>query len=488
VSDQRAIIDIGSNTVRLVIYNGPPRAPIVLLNEKVTPRLGKDVAANGLLSEKAMEVALAALARYAALLRMRGVGDVQTVATAAVRNARNGPEFLAAVEALGLSPRLLSGEEEAQASAMGVIAAFPGAKGVVGDLGGGSLELVAVDGESCEGGVTLPFGTLNLPALRARGPGRFAQRVRDGLKTVGWNTGAGLPFFIVGGSWRALALHSMRATGWPLDDPHDFELSPEEAIRICTGLARGKIGETDPRISSARLATLPDAAALLGVLAEQLAPSRIVFSSWGLREGLLYSQLDEATRAQDPMLAGVAAFAADARVSFLAAEKVTRWTGGISSDDDAANGNLRLAGTMLALASLRSEPNLRADQAIAWALRKRWIGLNARGRAMLAMTVFANTGHTEIPEPLAPLASEEDFSRAISWGLAVRLCRKLSGGAEEALDQTALRRVGDRLVLEFQHPVQALTSNSVAKNLRILAEWLGLEWSIEYPAEDRKTD
>lgn len=482
MNDQKAIIDIGSNTVRLVVYNGPPRAPVILLNEKVTPRLGQDVASSGELSAKAMDLALAALSRYALLLRMRGVEDVQTVATAAVRDADNRDSFLAEIEKLGLSPRVLSGDEEARASAMGVIAAFPGAKGVVGDLGGGSLELVSIDGEDCDGAITLPFGTLRLPGLREAGQKQFAATVRRSLKKAGWKAGEGSPFYIVGGSLRALALHSMRETSWPLDDPHDFELAPDEALRICAALASGEVGETDPRISSARLATLPDAAALLGELVENIAPSRIVFSSWGLREGLLYGQLDGKTRKQDPMLSGVAAFAADARVSFLAAEQATRWTGAIEPDGGEIHGNLRLAGTMLALASLRSEPNLRADQAIAWALRKRWIGLDARGRAMLAMTVFANTGHTEVPEALAPLASEEDFRRAIAWGLAVRLCRKLAGGAGEALDKTTLARKDGRLVVEFQRDVQALANNSVAKSLRNLAEWLELEWAVEFPA------
>ncbi|MDG2001726.1 MAG: Ppx/GppA family phosphatase [Novosphingobium sp.] len=487
MTDQRAIIDIGSNTVRLVIYNGPPRAPIVLLNEKVTPRLGKDVAVDGRLSDNAMELALAALSRFALLLRMREISDIQTVATAAVRDASNRAEFLAAVERLGLAPRVLSGEEEAQASAMGVIAAFPGTKGVVGDLGGGSLELLAFDGGNCDPGITLPFGTLKLPALREDGAERFAERVRKGLKHANWKAGAGLPLFIVGGSWRALALHCMQQTGWPLDDPHDFELAPDEALDLFAPLALGEVDGTDPRISSSRRATLPDAAALLGLLVDRLEPSRIVFSSWGLREGLLYSRLDKKTRAQDPMLSGVAAFAADARVSFVTAERVTRWTSAISyEDDDQANGNLRLAGTMLALASLRSEPNLRADQAIAWALRKRWIGLNARGRAMLAMTVFANTGHTDIPEALAPLTSESDFKQAIAWGLGVRLCQKLTGTAEQALEQTALIRDDTRLILELEEPMQALTSNSVAKNLRNLAEWLGLEWSIDFLAKGQK--
>jgi exopolyphosphatase / guanosine-5'-triphosphate,3'-diphosphate pyrophosphatase len=482
VSDQKAIIDIGSNSVRLVVYNGPPRAPVVLLNEKVTPRLGLDVAANGKLSQESMDFTLSALSRHALLLRMREVEDVQTVATAAVRDAGNREEFLEDVAALGLSPRVLSGEEEALASAMGVIAAFPGARGIVGDLGGGSLELVSIDGEACGGAITLPFGTLRLPALREGGRKHFAATVKRSLKKAGWKAGKGEPFYIVGGSLRALALHAMHETSWPLDDPHDFELSPDEAVRICTALAGGEVGETDPRISSSRRATLPDAAALLAELVLQIRPSRIVFSSWGLREGLLYSRLDKETRAQDPMLAGVATFAADARVSFLLAERVTKWTAAIDPGDDDRNGNLRLAGTLLALASLRSEPNLRADQAIDWALRKRWIGLDARGRAMLAMTVFAHTGHTEVPQSLAPLASGEDFRLAIAWGLAVRLCRKVTALTDEALQRTRLTRKNDRLAVEFERQVQALANNSVAKSLRLLADWLGLESSLEFPA------
>ncbi|HWU03235.1 MAG TPA: exopolyphosphatase, partial [Novosphingobium sp.] len=171
--DLRAIIDIGSNTVRMVIYAGPPRAPTVLFNEKVTARLGKGVAEDGRLSPKSRATALAALSRFALLLRLHGVRDVRTVATAAARDASDGAAFLDEVRALGLTPRLLSGEEEAIASAHGVLAGFPGARGIVGDLGGGSLELIDIDGTGCTHGVSLPLGTLRLPALRAEGPTKF---------------------------------------------------------------------------------------------------------------------------------------------------------------------------------------------------------------------------------------------------------------------------------------------------------------------------
>jgi len=490
--EKRAIIDIGSNTVRLVVYNGPPRAPVVILNEKVSAKLGRDICKTGALSDKAMNTALSALARFAALLEMLGIANVDCVATAASRDASNGPQFLAAVRDLGLQPRLLTGEEEARASATGVAAAFPGARGTVGDLGGGSLELVAIDGEVCKGGITLPYGTLRLPDLRAQGPAHFAAIVGSGLADAGWSHGADLPLYIVGGSWRALALQGMYEIGWPLDDPHDFELAPDEALRLCRQLEKGKPERTDPRIAASRIAALPDAAALLGQLIERIGPSRIVFSSWGLREGLVFAGLDEATRAQDPMLAGVSAFARTALVTHEHAEAVARWTATVSPEgpgpeeprpDDAGDANLRLASTMLALAAMRSEPNMRAEQAMGWALRKRWVGLNARGRAMMAMTVFANSGLTQVPPELARLASAADLHRATGWGLAIRLCRRLTGCADEALARTALRREGEELVLALEEPVQALYSNGVGKDMRALAEWLKLEWKVKVVAD-----
>ena len=163
---QRAIIDIGSNTVRLVVYGGSPRAPTVLYNEKVAARLGREMAETGAMPADSIELAMRGLKRFALLLDDLGIEDVETVATAATREASNGPEFIAAIEELGLSPRVISGEEEACLSAHGVLGAFPGAKGVVADLGGGSLELVHIADNRTGDPVSLPLGTLRLPALR----------------------------------------------------------------------------------------------------------------------------------------------------------------------------------------------------------------------------------------------------------------------------------------------------------------------------------
>jgi len=474
---KRAIIDIGSNTVRLVVYNGPPRAPVVILNEKVNARLGKDLGRTGAISDKSMRTALPALARFAELLKLLEVETVECVATAAARDASNGPRFLDAVRGFGLSPRLLSGEEEARASAMGVIAAFPGAHGVVADLGGGSLELVEVDRGTSGSGITLPFGTLRLADLRADGPARFAETVREGLERVAWHQGVYLPLYIVGGSWRALALQAMRVLNWPVDDPHGFELTGPEALKIARLFAKGKVENPDPRISNSRLGTLPDAAALMAEVVTQLSPSRLVFSSWGLREGLLHAQLEPEVQAQDPMLASVAGFTMGARVTAADAVAVCDWTGPVC-DEDPSEGKLRQAATLLALAAMRTEPNLRTEEAMTWALRKRWIGLDMHGRGMMAMTIFANSGLTDVPEQLSRLATPKDFNRAIAWGLAVRLCRRLHGGSPKALAWTSLKRDGKQITLTLSERALPLFASSTTKDLRALSDCLGLQWCI----------
>lgn len=481
-NQRRAIIDIGSNTVRLVIYAGPPRAPSVVFNEKVTAKLGKGLAETGLLSDKAAITALAALARYAALLEAQGITQIETVATAAARDAGNGPEFLAKVAALGLSPRLLSGQEEAVTSAWGVLAAFPGAEGIVADLGGGSLELTDIAGDTCEHGVSFPWGSLRLRGLRAAGPQKFARHVKRELKAVGWAGRKGLPLFLVGGSCRALAQYAKHVLAWPIEDPHAFELEPSRALALFRPLEQGQLDAAIPGVSSTRLAALPDAAALVVNLVRELKPSKLVFSSWGLREGLLYRQLSSEARAEDVLLAGITAFAEDLGTSTATAAMIADWTALTAPAADPAREPLRLAATALALASLRLEPNLRPQHSVDWALRKRWIGLDAEGRAMLAATLLANSGKLTVPEGVARIASLGALREAVAWGLAVRLARKLSGCSPRPLAASALSRSGSKLVLTVQAPFQVLVTDTIEKDLRQLAAWLGLEPEIALPS------
>ena len=475
-AEQRAVIDIGSNTVRMVIYGGPPRAPRILFNEKVTARLGRGVVENGKLSGKSSGVAMATLARFVGLIKLQGVRQVDTVATAAVRDAANGGQFLAAVQAIGLEPRLLTGEEEALTSAMGVIGAFPHARGVVADLGGGSLELVHVDGQSCEPGISLPLGSLRLPQLREGGNAKFGQRIHSVVTGAGWSCAAGETLYLVGGSHRAFARFAIHHLDWPLDDPHGFQLSPDQALAICRRILRGKLAPGTAGLSASRLSGLPDTAALLSVLIRETRPAALVFSSWGLREGLLYSALDKASREQDPLLAGVSAFTESMDVPVATGIMVARWTTAANPQDGENREALRLAASMLALASHRIEPNLRAELASQWALRKRWIGASAEDRAMIAACVLASAGRSAaLPPTISRLASADSLREAQAWGLAIRLCRRFTAPAAQALANSALRHEGSQLILSAREPYAALFTDTIEKDLHALAARLDLQ-------------
>lgn len=476
----RAIVDIGSNTVRLVIYGGPPRAPVVLHNEKVTARLGKAVAERGALSGKAQQAALGALARFRCLLDLRGVYRTDVVATAAVRDASNGAEFLAQVAALGFAPRLLSGVEEAEVSAMGVVGAFPDAHGVVADLGGGSLELVDVAAGVPSHGVSLPLGTLRLPPLRAKGMAPFRARVAASMASAGWSTAPGGTLYLVGGSFRAFARHVLHQAHSTWDDPHGFALDAEPAARYARALSRRK-GEAIapvPGIAGSRLASLPDAAALLLALIGSIQPARVVFSSWGLREGLLYADLPEGTRRQDPLLAGVAEFVRPRGVSAATATMVAGWAAVASPPDGNGTGQgserLRLAATMLALAAATVEPNLRADLAVTWALRKRWIGVTNRERTMLAAALMAGSARFDLPPAWHTYADSDDLRAAQAWGLGARLCRRFSGCSPKALAESRLSHEPGVLMLHVGEPYGVLLNEGVDRDLRALGGLLGL--------------
>lgn len=468
----RAIIDIGSNTVRLVIYGGPPRAPVVLHNEKVTARLGRGLAETGRISGKSATLALTALARYAALLRIQGITSVDAVATAAVRDATNGQELLERIRALGLNPRLLSGEEEALASAHGVQAAFPGAQGVVADLGGGSLELIHIAPDGCEHGASMPLGTLRLTALRSAGPAAFRKTVQRQLAAAGWGGSQQQPLYLVGGSWRALARVAMQRDDWPLDDPHGHELTAPAAAALTKALKAGKPAKGLAGVPAGRVAAMPDAAALLEVLLQELAPTRVVFSSWGLREGVLLAGLDAATLQQNPLLAGVTDFAEGRGIPAALARQVADWTAPAAGQP--ADEPLRLAATMLALASFRAEPNRRVTEAMDWALHKRWIGASAQDRAMLAATALAHAGQVDLPPVLHQLAAPDRLHQAVGWGLAIRLCRKFSLCLPEVLLGSALSVSGAGLHVSVTPAHAPLLTDGVDKHRRNLAQWLGL--------------
>src|SRR5580658_3616209 len=303
-----AVIDVGSNSVRLVLYRIEGRAVWTVFNEKILAGLGRDLAETGRLSREGVDAAMAALRRFAALAAGVKSDKVFAVATAAVRDAEDGPAFCRRVRAeTGLDLRVLSGAEEARYAAMGVLAGAPGSVGLAGDLGGASLELIRL-GKPDEG-VTLPLGPF---AFKDRyDPDRVRSQVErrlkphlDMLKTT--------TFHAVGGAWRNLALLAMRMSDYPLEIVHQYEMSRREALEAARLIARQSPRSLDriEGISRRRLETLPHAAAVLEGLVDLLGVERVVLSAYGLREGVLFEAMAPADRALDPLIEGCSALSA----------------------------------------------------------------------------------------------------------------------------------------------------------------------------------
>ncbi|GAA4647522.1 exopolyphosphatase [Pontixanthobacter gangjinensis] len=476
---ERAIIDIGSNTVRLVLYGGSPRAPVTLFNEKVAARLGKEIATTGQLPDDSVKMALRGLERFSLLLREWGVDRIDVVATAAVREAANGPAFLKTTRDMGFEPRLLSGEDEARISAMGILGAFPGAEGVVADLGGGSLELVQIGSAEGVRGISLPLGTLRLPEYLGQDDKQTCINLKTALGRADHLTAHGGSLYLVGGTWRSMAVVAMEDRNYPLTDPHGFTLPASEAAALAETIAASDPANlsNDPRVSQMRAEYLPDAGVLLKALLDKLKPDAIVFSSWGLREGILFDELEPIARKQDPLLAGVGEFAMMRGTPPMLATQTAGWTVGALRGEGRGHGSerLRMAATMLALASMQIEPNLRVGLAMDWALHKRWIDVDACGRAMMAAAVAGNGNRCNLPKSLYELASAEQLEDAICWGLAIRLSRRLGGRSGKLFNVSNLSIQDTKLVLTLDESHAALFGQPTEKDMALLADRLSLD-------------
>ena len=302
------VIDIGSNSVRLVVYEGAVRAPFPIYNEKILCGLGRSMQADGSLEPASVERALAALDRFKAIVRTLRAKNVQAIATAAVRDAVDGADFIQrAQDVLGVEIQVLTGEREAQLAANGVKMGFVDPDGIGGDLGGGSLELINLEHGALGQAVTLPLGGLRLMTAADRRLGR-AQAITDKqLETVTWlKQGRGRPFYAIGGTWRALAKLHMEETNAPLRLMHGYTVKRSEMIRFCTEVRQARGNGDIPGltyVSRSRREALPYGALVLARLLERFKPREVVFSIYGIREGLLYSYLSKSEQDKDPLIA-----------------------------------------------------------------------------------------------------------------------------------------------------------------------------------------
>jgi exopolyphosphatase/guanosine-5'-triphosphate,3'-diphosphate pyrophosphatase len=477
-------VDLGSNSVRLVVFEGCCRNPAAIFNEKAVLGLGRGLQTTGRLNEGAVEASLTILGRYGAIAEAMGANPVEILATAAIRDAANGPAFADAVRAglPNIPLRILTGSEEGRMSAEGLLLGVPGADGVLGDLGGGSLEVVELDAGRIGSVASLPLGTIRLADRSGGDLARARALAEADLAALPWlSRGRDRDLYLVGGAWRALAKVHMAQTAYPLSIVHHYVLRREEARDLCAAVIGA--GRTDrlPGVPAKRAADLPFAAVALRRLLRLSGARRVVFSANGLREGWYARRLPPAVRAEDPLASAVRALDARFGRDPTLPPALAAWTAPLFPDESPNDAALRVAACWVSDTGSHDHPDYRAEQAFFRVLRQPGIGLDHHSRAFLALAVALRYEATD-PAILAParaLLGPAAQARAEALGAALRLAYTLSGGTHALLSGTSLARGGDRLVLRLTEGRGVFAGESVQRRVESLAEALGLDPVVE---------
>ena len=473
------IIDVGSNSIRLVVYERASRAPLPVFNEKVLCGLARGLDATGRLNPAGVDMALANIDRFATLAHNMKVTSLDLLATAAVRDASDGPQFMHALESRpGIKAHIVSGQDEARYSGYGVMCGMPDASGVMGDLGGGSLELVAIGRGRIGNLTTLPIGPLRLMSSGKSDPKRI---VIDAIEDVRWlREEAGKTFYAVGGAWRSFARLHMEQAGYPLHIIHHYDIPADEARAVARLIAvqSAKSLEKMPGVSRRRIDTLPLACLALDRLLAALKPRNVVFSAFGLREGFYYSRLSEAERARHPLIAFAEEQGAGWRRFDLAPQEIFDWLTPVFAGESEGERILRIAACHLSDISWDDHPDYRAEQAYIRVLHLPAPGMSHRERAVLAMTLayhYKSDSKSAMLDTALRLSDNKGRNYARRLGACLRLAYNLSGGAPGLLPQIQLRRTERDLRMIVPAELKRSMGDVTARRLESAAEAFDLK-------------
>jgi exopolyphosphatase/guanosine-5'-triphosphate,3'-diphosphate pyrophosphatase len=483
VPSRIAVVDVGSNTVRLVAYDLQGRIPQLIFNEKAFCGLGKSLASTGKLDPEGMELALNAIHRYVTLADQMLVSHMDIVATAAVREAANREAFADAVERItdGRRIRIITGAEEAHYAALGVIAAIPDADGIAGDLGGGSLELVGIDRGKVGTGESLPLGTLRLLDAHGGDMAAATKAVDAAYDRLPWiKDYKGRNLYAVGGTWRAIAKLHMAWKQYPLRILHNYEIDGEEARRFLRDI---DLHATDAAAAAAgvpkkRVNMLPVAAMLMARLLKRAAPKRIVISGLGLREGILFHHAPEELRRADPLLAFCREMATRRSRFPEHGDDLMRWIAPLFPRENVREKRLRYAVCLLSDIAWSGHPSYRAELAMDQIMLAQVLGTDHPGRGFVGLALFVlNGGNPDGPgtERAKDLLDDYEINRAKAVGLALRLAQRITGGTQELLGLAHLGLDERNVTLWLQPGGEYMAGDSVRRRLDALAAAMARE-------------
>ena len=494
-SDPLAVIDIGSNSIRLVVYEAAVRSPALLFNEKVLCGLGRKMATTGRLNERAMERALAALRRFYKICEQIGVKHTFTVATEAVRRAENGQDFISRAEKCCHSNiRILKGDEEAELAAAGIAAGFVHPDGIAGDLGGGSLELIDIKGAKVLNEISVPLGSLNLMDIAGADMAKASALVARHLNAVPWlANGRGRPIYAIGGTWRSVARLHMLETGYPLNIVQHYTITPKQLDSLYTSVIERRASlKGIAKISSDRREMLPYGLLVLKRLADKTQASSIIFSAFGVREGLIYQFLPDKEKARDPLIAACEEMASRRARSVEYGHELFRWTSSLFKvpglTETREERRLRQAACLLNDVGWRGHPDYRGEKVLGLIAQSSFVGIDHPERAFLALTVYYShqtslTG--DFSPALRKLIDRKWNHLAKVIAMAARTANRLSGSMPGIIKETALGYNSGNLVLHLPRKFEALDGESLRRRFKALAQLVNCDPEIRIESRRR---
>ncbi len=485
VPSHYAVVDVGSNSIRLVVYDDLSRAPSARFNEKSLVALGDGLGEDGNFTDETIERALAAMRRFKSITAAMGVTRVDVIATEAARRAGNGADFLGAItRETGWTPRLLTGDEEATHAALGVISGFFQPRGFVGDIGGGSLEIAEVLGDRVgDRKVSMPLGALPVRALMRDDIDRAQAHVDDVLDTSLPPLLTDPTFYAVGGGWRALARIHMAMHDWPVGVVHGYRLPAPDVAKLAKSISRMPPEEIAqlPDVPSRRTDTLAASALVMWRVLKRLKPDHVVFSALGLREGWLFARLDEDEKFRDPLIEGALSLGLpNSRVPAFA-EALGRWTDNLFPGEPQSERRIRLAICALTDIAWRDHQKVRAGDSFVRLLQFPFIGISHHERVFVATAIMTRYGGkpAKLDTSATDLLSPSELRKAEFLGRALRLGYRLSASVPEILRETRIAVEADRIRVEVGTALDAPDSDAVSERLAQLAKVFGMESVIE---------
>lgn len=471
------ILDIGSNSVRLVIYDGMKRAPMPVFNEKALCELGKGVAETGRLNPEGVVQARECIGRFLTMARVMDVVELYILATAAIRDAEDGKAFVKEIEkAHGVRVRVISGKQEARLAAKGVQASLHQPQGLVGDLGGGSFELVRLEDDRLHQQETLPLGALRLKSDSNDSITAAADHARKAYGELPWLRSQKMDrFYAVGGSFRSLAHAYLLQQKYPLEVLHAYEVSAADFLPFLRkfALLDEAVISAMPGTSRKRAHSLPYAAVALAELIEHAGIKRIIFSTAGIREGYLFDQLSPYLKQEDGMIACCVDLATQSGRLEGYARDLFNWMSPLFAGEDETGRRLRFACCVLSEFAWRIHPQYRSEWMFTRIIQSSILGMNHHERVLLANALYhRHTLKTPLQTKVLKLLSPRDKLWCQGVGAALSVGFMLSGGMVGALGKSLITLNNDALELETAPELQNLFTETVRKKLEGLGEIL----------------